>query len=377
MKVTQISDFLNNNVLPQVIGNSVTIEEDLTNIVDVGRAVFSSTENVDNFKKVLMDAVGKTIIANPKYKSKLMKIYRDGVTYGSVLAKIRTSFGTFTDSETWKLGADDANTNPYDIEDDTMYSVKYYNQKNTVDKSFSIPDIQLNESFTSATALATLITALETNVMNYFEVVFEQTAFWSLRRLIAEKINANNNVINLLDGYKNETGDTALTAEKALFKKEFLLYAVTKINEYRTYISDYSSLHNISDIPTFSNDEMLITLVQFSSKLEAYLQSDTFNKELVQFGDFTKVSGWQSTGKNHEFSEQSKIISKISSDATITKSGIVAVLLDANAVMVCNENFRTYSLFNPKTETTNYFYKYDVSNYVDTAENAIIFTIED
>ena len=52
-------------------------------------------------------------------------------------------------------------------------------------------------------------------------------------------------------------------------------------------------------------------------------------------------------------------------------------MYDRDAAAICNENERVTSIYNPKAEYWNYFYKYDCAYMNDTAENCIVFIIDD
>ena len=64
MEMKQIADFLN-PVLKEVVGETTIIQEDLSNIVDVGNAVFNAN-SYDHFVKALVDRIGKTVCQNWK-----------------------------------------------------------------------------------------------------------------------------------------------------------------------------------------------------------------------------------------------------------------------------------------------------------------------
>ena len=69
MRVNQISTILN-SVFKEITGTSAVIQEDLSNIVEVGRVITSSTQWGDNFDKyvgAIIDKVGKTIFVDRVY----------------------------------------------------------------------------------------------------------------------------------------------------------------------------------------------------------------------------------------------------------------------------------------------------------------------
>ena len=73
-----------------------------------------------------------------------------------------------------------------------------------------------------------------------------------------------------------------------------------------------------------------------------------------------------------------KIDTYIDVDGTPTEvknNNVVAVLFDDEAAAVCNQNDRVTSIYNPRGEYTNYFYKWDALYMVDTLENAVVFAL--
>jgi len=54
--------------------------------------------------------------------------------------------------------------------------------------------------------------------------------------------------------------------------------------------------------------------------------------------------------------------------------GIIMVMQDADAAMICCEQQPVDSLYNPKARFYKYFYRHDASYYNDLAENCIIYT---
>ena len=70
MKVKQIATILNTVINPEQIGETAVVNEDLSNIVDVGKALTAAGtfgENFDNFTKTLIDQVGKVVFVDRVY----------------------------------------------------------------------------------------------------------------------------------------------------------------------------------------------------------------------------------------------------------------------------------------------------------------------
>ena len=65
MEVKQIYTLVN-SVTGEILGKSDILKEDLSNVVDMGKELFSNTD-VDNYVKSLVNRVGKTVFVNRKY----------------------------------------------------------------------------------------------------------------------------------------------------------------------------------------------------------------------------------------------------------------------------------------------------------------------
>ena len=61
--------------------------------------------------------------------------------------------------------------------------------------------------------------------------------------------------------------------------------------------------------------------------------------------------------------------------AEVANSGVLAVMFDRDAAAVCNQNYRVTSIYNPRGEYFNYFYKWDAMYLNDILENCVVFTI--
>ena len=76
MEVAQVYQFANNAV-KQALGDSVILQEDLSNIVDVGTAVFDSDAK-DAFCGALINQIGRMIFVNRKYRGGAPSVLMDG-----------------------------------------------------------------------------------------------------------------------------------------------------------------------------------------------------------------------------------------------------------------------------------------------------------
>ncbi|MCS5737575.1 phage major capsid protein, partial [Herbiconiux daphne] len=69
MKVSQLFTLVN-GVTKEVLGETAVVNEDLSNVVDIGKQIFDSA-NVDNYVKKLVDHIGKVVFVNRVYSGSM------------------------------------------------------------------------------------------------------------------------------------------------------------------------------------------------------------------------------------------------------------------------------------------------------------------
>ena len=386
MKVKQIATILNTVINPEQIGETAVVNEDLSNIVDVGKALTAAGtfgENFDNFTKALIDQVGKVIFVDRVYTAQGPNLLRDAWEYGSVLQKVRCDLPDADDNKTWSLAdlANGSTVDPFVITKPTV-KAKYFNSKTTFEVPITLAEEQVKEAFKSPADMNRFMSMIENRVLMKRALCTEAMSKRTLNNLIAQKIHAKSNVVNLLKDY-NTAYTKTLTAATCLSDPDFLKYCAKTIMMYKKYIAEASMLYNNDGYVTFTPEDRLefTVLSEFSKDLQVYMYADTYNKEFVQLDGYSEVAYWQGSGTNNAFNEISKIdVKALTADGTeftVSQTGVVAVMYDRDAAAICNENARVTSIYNPKAEYWNYFYKYDCAYMNDTAENCIVFIIDD
>lgn len=376
MKVTQIAAILN-SIQQEIVGKSAVVTEDLENVVDMGKQILEATD-VDNYCRKLIDHIGRMIFVDRVYTSSAPNILADSWEYGSAMEKVRCEIPNAVENDSWKL----TNGQSYDPFVFTAPDVqaKFYDSKVTYEVQMSFTEMQVKSAFRSPAEMNRFFAMIENRIRFKLTLSTETLITRTINNLIAEKIHGNNNVVNLLTLYNTEFTKT-LTADKALTDKDFLRFATAKIKEYTKYIQKASTLFNDGGFTTFTPeaDLRMILLSRFVNTAEVYLQSDTFHNELVKLTGYSEVPYWQGSGTGDEFAfdEITKIDVKTASGNDVSQTGIIGVMFDRDAAMVCNANPRTTSIYNPKGEYWNYFYKYDASYFNDTMENCIVFVVAD
>ena len=379
MKVTQVKDLVN-SAIQQTTGTSVLLKEDLSNVVDVGSEIFGA-ESVDNFVKKLVDRVGFTVFNSRVYQGSIPSVLMNSWEFGSVMEKVETEIPKATENESWNL------KDGQEYNQDTFYqpkvSAKFYNSRVTFDIPLSFTEMQVKSAFNSATELNSFISMLVTSVQNAMTVNLDNLISRTVNNMTAYTINhANaNQAVNLLTLYNAQTGST-LTAQKALTTPDFIKFANQQIMLTQGRFSKLSTLFNIGGKKKFTpmSEQHLILLDDFATSSKVYLESETYNENLVQLANFETVPYWQGSGTSYSFDDTSAIDVSITIDSTpkeIKQKGIIGLLFDTNALGVSCMNQRVTSAYNARAEFYTNFTKFDAGFFNDLNENFVVFYIAD
>lgn len=392
MKVNQISSMLN-GIWGEVLGESgLVVAEDLSNLVSVGQVITSATdfgENFENYAGKIIDKVGKTIFVDRVYRAKDLGIWRDSWEYGSVLEKLRCDVGEFTDNCEWDLTKDvDADKN-YDYNENISSHIeelfkfvpatvqaKYFNLKTTFKTTISITRKQLKSAFNGPSEMARFIGMIENRIMSKMEIAKDELQRRTIVNLIGTKFNAGDNVVDLKAEFEASGGAVINDIKAALRDPDFLRFVAKRITMDREFLTVPSTIYTSGDFYNHTpiEDSRLIVLSDLDAGLKFNLYGDTYNEEFVKLDNYKTIPFWQGSGTAMAITDRSSINIKTAGGNTVNTSGILGILFDRDAAMVCNETPEVRSQYNADGNFTNFFYCYDCSYYNDFDENAIIYT---
>ncbi len=390
MKVNQIYELVN-SITGELLGKEDILQEDLSNVVDVGVELFDNT-SVDNYVKSLVNKVGKTIFVNRAYSGNIPSVLMDSWEFGSVLEKIQADIPQATENESWDLT--DGETYNQDIFYKPSVSAKFFNKKVTFEVPMSFTELQVKESFTSANQLNGFLSMLYNAVENSMTIKIDSLIMRTINNMIAETVYADiplgedetystktgTKAINLLKQYNDLKGEE-LAVDKALSDEGFIKYATYVINLYTDRLSKISTLFNVGGKERFTPKDKLniVMLSDFKASSVTYLQADTFNKDLVDLPSADTIPYWQGSGLDYSFKDISKINVKLAKDGVknriVELGGILAVMFDRDSLGVTNLDRRVTTNYNAKAEFFNNYYKFDAGYFNDLNENFIVFFI--
>lgn len=375
MQVTQVAKLVN-DALAETTGLSAVLNEDLSNVVEVGDAIFNAS-SAHIVSKNLVNVIGRQIFVIQQYARRAPGVYMDSWEYGSVKQKISFELSNVTENESWEL-TDGASYDP-NVFTEAKANVKYFNKRVTFEAALSITEEMLKQSFSSAGELNAFISGLFTYIDNTMQIAMDNLVMRTINNFMGETISNNNEnrYVKLLTLYNTETG-SSLTAAQALRDPEFIKYMALTLELYKSRLNVMSTLFNIGGKARYTSgdDLRIVMLDRVKASADVYLQSGVFHNELTALPNAETVPYWQGSGTSYDFDDCSRINIVTATGASVNKNNIIAVMFDRNALGVSCLNKRTTTNYNGKAEFTNYWFKEDAMYFNDTDENGIVFTLE-
>lgn len=377
MEIKQIYPLVN-EATNEALGVEGLVQEDLGNIVEVGKAVFNANA-MDKYVKALVNRIGKIIFVNRVYEGSAPSVLMDGWEYGSVMQKVSMGLPEATENETWEL-TDGQSYDPHIFHAPKGVVAKYYNKYVTFEIDMSFTEDQLKMSFNSVTELNGFISMLYTQVENSMTVKLDELIRRTINNMIAETVHTGNGAraINLLTLYKSAyPSDTAITAATALNNPDFIRFASYIIKVTHGRMRTMSTVFNEGNQPRHTPTDMshIVLLEDFASGADVFLQSTTFHDELSALPTAERVPYWQGSGTSYAFADVSKINVKTAGGNVVEQGGILGVMFDRWALGVANIERKVTSQYTPNAEFFTNFYKYKAAYFNDFNENFVVFFV--
>lgn len=389
MKVTQIYELMN-TVVTEVLGEEAIVQEDLSNVVDIGKTIVS-TDNLDNYVRKLVNHIGKVIFDNRVYSGAAPSVLMDSWEYGSILEKISADLPEATENESWNL--QDGVSYDQDVFYQPKITAKFFNNKVTFEVPISFTELQVKESFSNKEQLNGFLSMIFNAVEKAMTIKLDSLVMRAINNMTAETLlddlydedtetldlsKSGTKAINLLALYNaNKDVNEKLQPDEAIRNPDFIRFASYMISLYRDRMTKISTLFNVGRKERFTPAEDIVTVLlsDFASASNVFLNSDVYHKEMTALPAYETVPYWQGSGTGYEFQDVSSINVKTASKQVVEASGILGVMFDRQAVGVANLDRRVTTNYNAKAEFFTNYYKMDAGYYNDLNENFIVFFV--
>lgn len=390
MQVAQIYDIVN-DITSEILGESAVVEEDLSNIVEIGEAISNlGSAAFENYTRSLIDRIGKVVFVNRPYSGTAPSVLMDSWEYGSILEKIQAEIPEATANESWEL--QDGYVYEQDVFTKPNVSAKFFNSKTTFEIPMSFAERQAKSAFDSVSQVNSFFSMIDTSIYNGQTVKTDGLVMRVINNAIANTINdefaggsgydASTGVraVNLLYLYNEaNSGNTLADLEEAMFKPEFIRFAAYTMSLYQARMRKLSTLFNLGGKARFTPADRLhfVMLDDFAKAADIYNQSDTFHEQFTRLPNAETVPYWQGSGTMYDIDSISSINVVVNTEsgstATIDVSGILGVMFDRDALGVCNQDRRVTTHYNARAEFFNNWYKVDAQYFNDYNENVVVF----
>ena len=388
MKVTQVADWTN-AALASAIGETAVLTQNLDNVVEVGKQLFSAgDEAFDNFVRALPDHIGRVEFVDRVYEGIMPSVVRDAWDYGAMREKIRTELPAAVDDPAWMLV--DGETYNQDKVTIPKVHAKFWNERDAFMIPISITEDQVKSAFSGAYQLIAFVSMVRNSVRKSMTIRMNSLIRATVNNFIGETIYdeyagadigaaSHTKAINLLYLYNNIGNGNNLTVEEALTSADFLRFAAFTIKRYISRFRDCNTLFNIGKTDKFTPADLqhIVMLNDFEAAAAVYLYDGKgqFLVDNIKLPYAETVNYWQGTGTDFEFGNVPKIDVVTSEGHSVSASGILAILFDHDALGVSCLERKTKVHRNEMGEFQNTWEKCKAGYWNDFDEQFLVFFI--
>lgn len=355
-----------NEAAQQSLGSKAIAVIDLQTFISLGTDVLSSSTDTDSFYNALIQRVGKTIISNRPYNSKLSGIIRrDQTDWGQIVQKMSMTLATAETDQSVSL-TDGESVDQYKVAKGTIKQKLFksstaYQWKRTYQRQW------LKQAFTSPAAMGSLISLITQRMSDSQTLAEENLTALCIDNLCAE-LNGTARQINVLSNFNNAFG-TELTTANALQNVDFLKYVSAQIDILSKSMERMGVMYNDGSVERHTPKSLQTLLVgnKLDTQLRIFGYSSTVNADYMKLPKYTVMTYWQDAQSPDSINVNRK------SDGSATSIPYqLALIADYEALGTYRHDLRTYlTPFNAAGEYYNQFIKAEDMYFNDLSENAV------
>ena len=366
-----------NSVVDQAIGDSGIVAVDTSSLVSLGDVVLSSSTNTEAFLNTLAQRIGKTIIRYRMYRNKLADLVVDDFTFGAIVQKIRVQMPEAEADQSYGL-TDGSSVDHYQIAKPTV-DQKIFVTRTPYQYKLTIQQAHLKEAFTGEDAMGRFISAVFGELRNAIEKGLEELGRTCIGTAIVVVNGSSNQTINLVTEY-NALGHSLTAGPAVMEDKDFMRWAIARINQVYDYMQDMSVLYNDTSIPTFTPEEDIRFKCHsdFVRKAQMVLQADTFNKALVDLPSYSRINYWQDSQVGDKYGVKQDRPDPLNpgQTTTVTVNNVIGIMYDKDALGTYKKDeIAATTPLNAAGLYYNTYYHEKQLWFYDPSENLVVFTL--
>ena len=367
----------------QAIGTTGSlVSVDSKNFVSVAQAVLAT--GYDNTMSAISQVLGRTIFAIRPYTARFRGIDADAQRWGNMTRKINYCDNALDSTDDSNTLTDGSSVDPWSIKKPTVLQTNWYGQQAFQDH-VTIFETQLDTAFQGPEEFARFISGVMQNMMDKLEMFREEEARAALINFAAGKAAANNQYINVLQAYYDETG-TALTAATMLADSAyvpFVKWLYSYINTLTRMMAERSTIFHINvtgkPVPRHTPADRMKAYMsaRIMDAIESIALPSVYGADRLKMVDWEGVAYWQSI--NAPMSIKTKPV-YLATDGTLTNASgdttintVVGILYDEDAILMNRFMQRMdRTPINPRGLYSNVFYHEHIRVMNDFTENGVV-----
>lgn len=350
---------------------------DTAKLIDIGKSVLDSDTTTEKFTKALISVIGEYELINMNVSNEFDDLFVHNFEWGGFTERIYYGLANVIDDPMWNT----VNGTSYaDIENkfyQPSVTAKIFNECKACMIPTSYQRDTLKESFTGESEWNRYISGIRNSISNTIKIVKKAYA----RMLISSGIAISNSGINtavhlITEAIAQNILESGATVTDALKSEEFLAFMCKRIATVRDYMKIESTKFNNGTVVASGDDVRLKVLSDVAKTIRFSLRADTYNENLLSFGDYKEVVSWQGvTDGTHNFDLADLSAIKISADAN-NKLGLGTSAVNVNYCVAFAYDYRAIGFTIDKMKiTSNYTACADFWNeFTHIWTNAIIDT---
>ena len=386
LNFNQLSTLLN-GIASQATGATGIAPVNTNEFVSVAQTTLLA--GADPVMSAISQILGRTIFSIRPYNAKFRGLLMDNQRWGGITRKINYVDKSFTNDSGFALTDGEA-IDQYTVNKPEVVQTNYYGS-NIYQKSITIFRDQLDTAFSGVDQFAEFIGGVTQNISDQIEQAHENTARMTVANLVTGIIAAAkaNQIVHLLTEYNAATGLelTATTVYTPANFKPFMQWVYSRIAQVSSMLTERSQKYhfNLTGKPiqrhTPYDRQRLYLYAAGRYQSEAQVLADTYHDNYLRFGETETVNFWQSIEKPDQIQAKPCYLKEadgtvITAAQNVTQANVFAVMMDEEAAGYTIVNYRTRTIYNPKGEYTNIFWKFTDRYWNDFTENAVVLLLD-
>lgn len=370
-----------NSAAKQFAGFEAVAEQDLSNIIDFGRAI-EDAMGYDVFFGKLADQFNTIKFWSRPHVSFAPNVWMETERFGAIRAMYRTKYMESQPAEQWNLQQGQS-YDPFVVNKQDVMARFWSKKFSSSIKPQTIVREQLESAFRSESELMSFIGMLELARTNTHGRAWDELIMSLFQAIAGLAVNAGGmQDIKLLSEYNQIFGKT-LNASNALFDEGFNRYAIYRMGIIRDQMALVTGMFNASKLEaaTSPDRQKTVMLSDFARAAGVYLHDapNQFNTGSLAIPNADIVPAWQGMGTSGALTDRMsvKAVIDVGSESPVTANieGLIGIVYDEWALGVSTYKHSVRAAYNARGNYTNYFDDMLGGFFVSPDENVVVFRL--